>query len=157
MLSGDGTVVQASALNRLSFDPFPLQENGLATLDVDVGRGQVCDALVVSQIGDVGLSQLVRRRHHVFELIGSLHDDEGRARDQIVRLEQAINRSLRHKVLLHIGDPRRRQTFSVPSLWLARRRRSLRCPPDRPGYLPPYPSRRPGNGSSSPRNPAFTQ
>ena len=50
MLSGDCTVVQASALDGLSFDPFSFQEDGLAAPEVDVGRRQVCDALVVSMM-----------------------------------------------------------------------------------------------------------
>ena len=47
-------MVQASALDGLSFDPFSLQEDGLAAPEVDVGRRQVCNALVVSQMVVVG-------------------------------------------------------------------------------------------------------
>ena len=46
------------------------------------------------QIGEVGLPELVGRRGLVLELVGRLHDDEGRAGDQIMRLQQAIDRSL---------------------------------------------------------------
>ena len=46
------------------------------------------------QIGEVGLPQLVRSRGLVLELIGCLDDDEGRAADQVVGLEQAVDRSL---------------------------------------------------------------
>ena len=62
MLSGDCTVVQASALDGLSFDPFSFQEDGLAASEVDVGRCQIADALVVSlvvvminEVADLGL------------------------------------------------------------------------------------------------------
>ena len=52
------------------------------------------------EIGEVGLPQLIGRRRLVLELIGRLHDDEGRAGDQVVGLQQSIDRCLRHKVLL---------------------------------------------------------
>jgi hypothetical protein len=48
MLFGDVAVVQASAMDGLSFDPFSFQKDGLAAPEVDVGRCQVGDALVVS-------------------------------------------------------------------------------------------------------------
>ena len=51
MLGGDLAVVQASVLDGVSFDPFSFQEDGLATSEVDVGRCQIGDALVVSQMG----------------------------------------------------------------------------------------------------------
>ena len=46
------------------------------------------------QIGEVGLPKLIGRRGLVLELVGRLHHDEGRAGDQIMRLQQAIDRSL---------------------------------------------------------------
>src|SRR5882757_8190634 len=54
MLCGDVAVVQASALDGLSFNPFSFQEDGLAAPEVDVGWRQVRDALVVSQMVVVG-------------------------------------------------------------------------------------------------------
>ena len=39
---------------RLSFDPFPFDQNGLAPPEVDVGGRQVGDALVISQMIVVG-------------------------------------------------------------------------------------------------------
>jgi len=54
MLCGDTTVVQSSALDGLSFDPFSFQQDGLAPSEVDVSRRQVGDALVVSQMVVVG-------------------------------------------------------------------------------------------------------
>ena len=46
------------------------------------------------QIGEVGLPELVWRRGLVLELVRRLDDDEGRAGDQIMRLEQAVDRGL---------------------------------------------------------------
>ena len=49
---------QAPVLDGLSFDPFPLHEDCLAASEVDVGRRQVTDALVVAQVivvGDEGI------------------------------------------------------------------------------------------------------
>ena len=43
-------VKQASVLNGLSFDPFSFKKNGLASAEVDVGRGEIGDTLVVSQM-----------------------------------------------------------------------------------------------------------
>src|SRR5664279_2455376 len=44
------------------------------------------------EIGEVGLPELVRRRRLVLELVGSLYDDVSRTGDQVVRLQQTINR-----------------------------------------------------------------
>ena len=50
MLSGDCTVVQASGFDGLSFNPFSFQEDGLAAPEVDVGRCQIADGLVVTLV-----------------------------------------------------------------------------------------------------------
>src|SRR6266481_6107829 len=62
MLGGLAAVYQASVLYGLLFDPFSFQQDGLAAPKVDVGRGEVGDGLVVSQVvvvgdegGDLGL------------------------------------------------------------------------------------------------------
>jgi len=47
-------VHQASVLDALSFDPFSFQQDGLAAPEVDVGRGEVGDSLVVSPVVVVG-------------------------------------------------------------------------------------------------------
>ena len=47
-LSRFGLVVQASLFDRVSFDPFAFQQDGLAAPEVDVGRGEIVEALVVS-------------------------------------------------------------------------------------------------------------
>ena len=41
---------QASVLDGLSFDPFSFKQDGLASAEVDIGRGEVGDALMVSQV-----------------------------------------------------------------------------------------------------------
>ena len=46
------------------------------------------------EISEVGLPELVRRRGLIPELVRRLDHDEGRAGDQVVRLEQAVDRSL---------------------------------------------------------------
>jgi hypothetical protein len=43
-------VKQASVLNGFAFDPFSFQQDGLPTSEVDVGRRQIVDALVVAQV-----------------------------------------------------------------------------------------------------------
>ena len=42
--------MQASRIERLSFDPFPLLRNGLVASEVDVGRCDVVQALVVTLV-----------------------------------------------------------------------------------------------------------
>ena len=41
-------MLQASCFNSLSFDPFSLQQNGLAASEIDVGGGKIARALVVA-------------------------------------------------------------------------------------------------------------
>jgi hypothetical protein len=50
MLCGRAAVNQASVLNGLSFDTFSFKQDGLASAEVDVGRGEIGDALVVSLV-----------------------------------------------------------------------------------------------------------
>jgi len=40
--------VQAPVIDRLSLDPFSLQQDGLAASEVDVGGSEVVEALVIS-------------------------------------------------------------------------------------------------------------
>ena len=49
ILGLSATMQQASSGDGLSFDPFPLDEDGLAASEVDIGRCQVAQA-VVSQM-----------------------------------------------------------------------------------------------------------
>ena len=50
MLCGLAAMVQASVLDGLSFDPFSFTQDGLTVSEVDVGRGEIGDALMVSQV-----------------------------------------------------------------------------------------------------------
>ena len=54
MLGGLAAVHQASVLDGLSFDPFSFQQDVLSAPEVDVGRGEVGDGLVLSQVVVVG-------------------------------------------------------------------------------------------------------
>jgi hypothetical protein len=68
--------------------------------------GQVEPALADDlEVGEVGLPQFVRRGGLGVELVGRLHHDEGRAGDQVMRLEQAIDRGFRDEVALLLGEP----------------------------------------------------
>jgi hypothetical protein len=49
MLCGLAAVLQASGFDGFAFDPFSFQQDSLAAPEVDVGRGQVADALVVPE------------------------------------------------------------------------------------------------------------
>ena len=50
MLCGDPAVMQAPGLDSLSFDPFSLFPDGLSPSEVDIGRDQVIDALVIAVV-----------------------------------------------------------------------------------------------------------
>jgi len=50
MLCGDLAVMQAPGLDSLSFDPFSLFQDGLSPSEVDIGRGQIIDALVIAVV-----------------------------------------------------------------------------------------------------------
>lgn len=54
MLCGLAAMLQASGFDGVSFDPFSFQQDGLTTPEVDVGRRQVADALVVPEMVVVG-------------------------------------------------------------------------------------------------------
>ena len=47
-LSRFGVVVQAALFDGVSFDPFAFEQDGLAASEVDVGRSEIVEALVVS-------------------------------------------------------------------------------------------------------------
>ena len=47
-------MVQASVLDGLSFDPFSFKQDGLTAPEVNIGRGEIGDALMVSQVIVVG-------------------------------------------------------------------------------------------------------
>src|SRR3954447_9764564 len=50
MLSGPAAMKQASVLDCLSFDPFSFKQDGLTASEVDIGRSEIGDALVVSEM-----------------------------------------------------------------------------------------------------------
>ena len=59
---------QAPGFDGLSFDPFSLFQNGLAAPEVDIGRGEVLQALVVAPmvvIIDKGIDRLPEITGHV--------------------------------------------------------------------------------------------
>ena len=65
-------MLQAAVGNGLSFDPFSLCQDGLAPPEVDVGGGEVVDALVIAPVivvGDEGadLSFEIARQVVVFQ------------------------------------------------------------------------------------------
>ena len=43
-------MLQASFLDRVAFDPFSFQQDGLAAPEVDIGRGKIVDALVAAPV-----------------------------------------------------------------------------------------------------------
>ena len=43
-------MLQAARGDGLAFDPLPLPEDGLAAAEVDVGRGEIVEALVVAGV-----------------------------------------------------------------------------------------------------------
>ena len=49
-LSSLQPVLQATVGQGLSLDPFSLSQNGGAAREVDVGRGEIVDALVVAAV-----------------------------------------------------------------------------------------------------------
>jgi hypothetical protein len=50
MLCGLAAVKQASVLDGLSFDPFSFKQDGLASAEVDIGRCEISDTLVVPKM-----------------------------------------------------------------------------------------------------------
>ena len=59
------------------------------------------------EVGEVGLPHLVRPGGLGVELVGGLDHDIGRTDDQVMGLQQAVNRGFRHKVLAFIGKSHR--------------------------------------------------
>ena len=71
-------------------------------------RGEIVPAPARDlEIGEVSLPELVGRRGLVLKLLGRFDDDLGRAGDKIVRFQQPINRGLRDKVFLLVGEAHR--------------------------------------------------
>jgi hypothetical protein len=55
----------------------------------------------------LSLPELIRGAGLVLEFVGRLHHDEGWAGDQIVGLEQPIDRCLRDKIAFDVGEAHR--------------------------------------------------
>jgi hypothetical protein len=51
---GLAAVLQASGFDGVAFDPFSFQQDGLTAPEVDIGRRQVADALVVPEMVEIG-------------------------------------------------------------------------------------------------------
>ena len=62
---------------------------------------------IIRLVEGSSLPELIGCRGLVLELIGSLHDDESGASDQIVGLQEPIDRGFGHKILLRIGKSHR--------------------------------------------------
>ena len=54
MLGGLAAVYQSASLDSFAFDPFSFQQDGLTASEVDVGWGEVVDALVIAAVVVVG-------------------------------------------------------------------------------------------------------
>ena len=54
MLGGEFAMMQAPLVDGVSFDPFPLEQNGLAAPEVNVGRCEIAQAFVVALMIVVG-------------------------------------------------------------------------------------------------------
>ena len=50
MLCGLPMMQQAAVLDGLSFDPFSFEQDGVASAEVNIGRRQVADGLVVAPV-----------------------------------------------------------------------------------------------------------
>ena len=68
MLCGLPAMQQASVLDCLSFDPFPFDEDGVAASEVDVGRCQIAEALVVAPVIVVGDEMALQGDHVAMRL-----------------------------------------------------------------------------------------
>jgi hypothetical protein len=67
MLCGLPTVQQAAVCDCLAFDPFPFDQNGLASPEVDVGGRQIADALMISQSFEIARQVIVLEQDAVFQ------------------------------------------------------------------------------------------
>ena len=72
---------------------------------VEHGRQVVPAPTSDLEIGEVGLPELVNGSGLVLELVCRLDHHIGRAGDQVMRFQQPIDRSLRDKILLLVGEP----------------------------------------------------
>ena len=100
MLRGLFVVKQPTVLHSLAFDPFSFQQDGLIAPEVDVGRGEIVDALVIAPV-------VVVRDECIdlsFEIAGQIIVFEQDA--VLERLMPALDFPLRHRMI-------RRTTVSI--------------------------------------------
>src|SRR6476469_6333898 len=121
MLRGLFVVKQPTVLDGLAFDPFSFQQDGLTAPEVDVGRGEIVDALVIAPV-------VVVRDECIdlsFEIAGQIIVLEQDA--VLERLMPALDFPLRHRM---IGRTTRMSACpAARAIWPGRRRRSsTRCP-----------------------------
>ena len=98
MLCGLAAVLQATVLDGLSFDPFSFKQDGLAASEVDVGRGEIGDALVVSQVIVVG-DEVIDPGFEIARQIVVLQQDA-----VLQRLVPALDLALGHRVIRSPAD-----------------------------------------------------
>ena len=120
MLRGLFVVKQPTVLDGLAFDPFSFQQDGLTAPEVDVGRGEIVDALVIAPV-------VVVRDECIdlsFEIAGQiivLEQDAVRAFDVSARFCPASSDDKAHHA--YVACPAAR------AIWPGcRRRSSTRCP-----------------------------
>jgi hypothetical protein len=51
-LGGFRVMLQSSLFDSVAFDPFAFQQDGLASVEVDIGRCQVLQAFVIAAVSD---------------------------------------------------------------------------------------------------------
>ena len=93
MLRGLFVVKQPTVLDGLAFDPFSLQQDRLTAPEVDVGRGEIVDALVIAPV-------VVVRDECIdlsFEIAGQIIVLEQDA--VLERLMPALDFPLRHRMI----------------------------------------------------------
>jgi hypothetical protein len=100
MLCGLLVVKQPTVLDGFAFDPFSFQQDGLAAPEVDVGWGEIVDALVITPVVVIGDERIDLG----FEVAGQIVVLEQDA--VFKRLMPALDFSLRHRMI--------RRTTSVP-------------------------------------------
>ena len=118
MLRGLFVVKQPTVLDGLAFDPFSFQQDGLTAPEVDVGRGEIVDALVIAPV-------VVVRDECVdlsFEIAGQIIVLEQDA--VLERLMPALDFPLRHRMIrrttrMRVPHPIRPRTAIVQRLWPA--------------------------------------
>ena len=71
MLCGLGAVMQVSGFDGLAFDPFSLQQDGLATPEVDVGRSEVGEVNILNAAYSIRLPIGTRSLIYVGEVTDS--------------------------------------------------------------------------------------